>query len=330
MVRARRARRGRRALEAAVVREVAEETGLDVVVDEFLGWVERFDDDAHYVILDFRVTVLDPDTHCAAGDDAAEAAWVPITDLGDYTIVDGLSTSCGTTRCSTEPRRGRHVGSPRPAGMTGRRRSGRRRAGDAGSDPGRLDDIEEHVVQMSKFGAQILYAPMGRAGHRPTDPGHVPDEGVQLARAGKRRDAIVKSRELTGADPNDAAAVVDGLSVPRDRGDRGVEAPEWPRAPDGWSSVGDEQAGAHIAAHERDRVGDRWDRHPGAGVVGFVAPLAGPHADGGEAGRAGAGDVLGGPVADVHGVGWVDAEVAQRDAGRGAGPVCGARGRARR
>ena len=74
----------------------------------------------------------------------------------------------------------------------------------------RLDYIEEHIVQMSKFGAQILYAPMGRAGYRPTDPGHVPDEVVQLARARKRRDAIIKYRELTGADPKDAASIVDG------------------------------------------------------------------------------------------------------------------------
>ena len=75
----------------------------------------------------------------------------------------------------------------------------------------RLDYIEDHIVEMSKFGAQILYAPMGRADHRPTDPGHVPDEVVQLARAGKQRDAIVKYRELTGADPKYAASIVDGL-----------------------------------------------------------------------------------------------------------------------
>jgi len=75
----------------------------------------------------------------------------------------------------------------------------------------RLDYIEEHIVQMSKFGAQVLYAPMGRADHRPTDPGHVPDEVIQLAHAGKRRDAIVKYRELTGADPQAAATVVDVL-----------------------------------------------------------------------------------------------------------------------
>jgi 8-oxo-dGTP diphosphatase len=77
-------------VEAAVVREVAEETGLDVVVDELLGWVERFDEGQHFVILDFRVTVLDPDAAVHPGDDAAEAAWVPIPNLGDYHLVDGL------------------------------------------------------------------------------------------------------------------------------------------------------------------------------------------------------------------------------------------------
>ena len=77
-------------VEAAVVREVAEETGLDVVVDELLGWVERFDEGQHFVILDFRVTVLDPDAAVRPGDDAAEAAWVPIPDLGDYRLVTGL------------------------------------------------------------------------------------------------------------------------------------------------------------------------------------------------------------------------------------------------
>jgi 8-oxo-dGTP diphosphatase len=75
---------------AAVVREVAEETGLEVVVDELLGWVERFDDDEHFVILDFRVTVLDPEQPLHAGDDAADAAWVRASNLGDYRVVEGL------------------------------------------------------------------------------------------------------------------------------------------------------------------------------------------------------------------------------------------------
>jgi 8-oxo-dGTP diphosphatase len=75
----------------AVVREVAEETGLEAVVGELLGWVERFDDGHHFVILDFAVTVLDADAPLRAGDDAAEAAWVPLGELGDYRLVSGLS-----------------------------------------------------------------------------------------------------------------------------------------------------------------------------------------------------------------------------------------------
>jgi mutator protein MutT len=75
----------------AVVREVAEETGLAVVVERFLGWVERIDDAGpHFVILDFAVTLLEPDAMPAAGDDAAEAAWVPLGDLADLRLVPGL------------------------------------------------------------------------------------------------------------------------------------------------------------------------------------------------------------------------------------------------
>ena len=76
---------------AAVIREVGEETGLDVVVDDLLGWAERFDEGHHFVILDFAVTVLDTDITPRPGDDAAEAAWVPLADLGDYQLVDGLT-----------------------------------------------------------------------------------------------------------------------------------------------------------------------------------------------------------------------------------------------
>jgi len=74
----------------AVVRELWEETGLEGVCDRFVGWVERIDDENHVVILDFAVTVLDPAAVPVAGDDAAEAAWVPLTELGDYRVVDGL------------------------------------------------------------------------------------------------------------------------------------------------------------------------------------------------------------------------------------------------
>jgi ADP-ribose pyrophosphatase YjhB (NUDIX family) len=76
-------------LHAAVVREVLEETGLEVVVDRFLGWVERITESHHFVILDFAATPLD-DAAPVAGDDAAEVAWVPLADLSDLRLVVGL------------------------------------------------------------------------------------------------------------------------------------------------------------------------------------------------------------------------------------------------
>jgi 8-oxo-dGTP diphosphatase len=83
-------------LHEAVVREVAEETGIHVVVERFLGWAERIDLDAgnptahHYVLLDFAVTPLDVGEHPSAGDDAAEAAWIPLDELDDYRLAPGL------------------------------------------------------------------------------------------------------------------------------------------------------------------------------------------------------------------------------------------------
>jgi 8-oxo-dGTP diphosphatase len=83
-------------LHEAGVREVFEETGLEVVVDRFLGWVERMGDDGddaegyHFVILDFAVTVLDPAQTPVAGDDAAEVAWVPTGDVSDLRLVQGV------------------------------------------------------------------------------------------------------------------------------------------------------------------------------------------------------------------------------------------------
>jgi mutator protein MutT len=77
-------------LHEAVVRETLEETGLEVVVDRYLGWVERIQDPYHYVIMDFAVTMLDPATKPVAGDDAAEVAWVPFADVSDLHLVGGL------------------------------------------------------------------------------------------------------------------------------------------------------------------------------------------------------------------------------------------------
>jgi len=77
-------------LAEAVVREVLEETGLEGVCDRLVGWVERIGDDYHYVILDFFVEVLEG-AEPVAGDDAAEARWVPLGEVAELALVDGLA-----------------------------------------------------------------------------------------------------------------------------------------------------------------------------------------------------------------------------------------------
>ena len=77
-------------LAEAVVRELAEETGVEAVCDRFVGWVERIAEDTHFVILDFAVTVLDPEG-AKAGSDAAEVDWVALEDVPHRRLVDGLA-----------------------------------------------------------------------------------------------------------------------------------------------------------------------------------------------------------------------------------------------
>ena len=77
-------------LAEAVVRELAEETGLQGMCDELIGWVEHIGDDFHFVIFDFRVTVVD-DRPPTGGDDAAEAAWVALAEVVDLHLADGLA-----------------------------------------------------------------------------------------------------------------------------------------------------------------------------------------------------------------------------------------------
>ena len=76
---------------AAVVRELREETGLEVVCGPLRGWVERADLEYHFVILDFDVTVLE-ERDPTPGSDASEADWVLFSEVKKRDLVEGLET----------------------------------------------------------------------------------------------------------------------------------------------------------------------------------------------------------------------------------------------
>ncbi|GAA1021928.1 NUDIX hydrolase [Acrocarpospora pleiomorpha] len=68
----------------AVVREIREETGLEVVPGELAGTVWR----PPYEIHDYYATVVGG--LLQAGDDAADVRWVPQAQLGLLPLTDGL------------------------------------------------------------------------------------------------------------------------------------------------------------------------------------------------------------------------------------------------
>lgn len=77
-------------LEAAAVREAREETGLDTAIERFVTTVDRIHRDAsgtvqyHFVLADYRCRVVGGSLQ--AGDDADDAVWVEVGDLGRYDV----------------------------------------------------------------------------------------------------------------------------------------------------------------------------------------------------------------------------------------------------
>lgn len=69
---------------AAVVREIREETGLDVAPGRLIGRVVR----GRYGIADYACTVVGGALR--AGDDALDARWCSAADLAGLPLVDGL------------------------------------------------------------------------------------------------------------------------------------------------------------------------------------------------------------------------------------------------
>lgn len=79
------------ALAEAVTRELREETGLEGMCGRLLGWTERIEGGDHWVILDFEVTVTEPDQPLVAGDDAAEAEWVDLDEVAERNLAEGMA-----------------------------------------------------------------------------------------------------------------------------------------------------------------------------------------------------------------------------------------------
>jgi 8-oxo-dGTP diphosphatase len=80
---------GELVIEAAV-RELREETGLEGAAGSLVGFTEQFSDDVHFVVLGIEVTVLERKEPVAA-DDATAARWVPLHEVAELPLVDGLA-----------------------------------------------------------------------------------------------------------------------------------------------------------------------------------------------------------------------------------------------
>lgn len=81
----------------AIVREVAEECGLQITIAGLAGIVDRVvRDDAgrvryHYVLVDYLAYPVDPGAGTpAAGSDAADVAWVEVDTVERLDITEGL------------------------------------------------------------------------------------------------------------------------------------------------------------------------------------------------------------------------------------------------
>lgn len=77
-------------LHEALLREVHEETGLTVELVGLIDTVDLITEDGsgnvtrHYVLIDFAVRAIGGDLR--AGSDAAEARWVPFSQIDDYPL----------------------------------------------------------------------------------------------------------------------------------------------------------------------------------------------------------------------------------------------------
>jgi 8-oxo-dGTP diphosphatase len=79
-------------LSEALRREVHEETGIEVEAGELIGVAERRGAGYHFVILDYYAWPRGDDPMpVVAGSDAKRVSWVPLSELEELPLVDGLA-----------------------------------------------------------------------------------------------------------------------------------------------------------------------------------------------------------------------------------------------
>ena len=81
-------------LRGAAIREVREETGLDVEIGDVIWVGEVMDDERHMVLIDFEGSVLGG--RLAASDDADDAQWVDFDEIDSYPLTPTMYDLIGT------------------------------------------------------------------------------------------------------------------------------------------------------------------------------------------------------------------------------------------
>lgn len=97
-------------VEQALLREVQEETGLQVAVERYLGYIDAIERDEagrvryHYVVHYF--TARPQGGTLAAADDAADARWVGLAELVGLNVTDAVQLCLDWDRQEESPRAG--------------------------------------------------------------------------------------------------------------------------------------------------------------------------------------------------------------------------------
>jgi len=98
-------------LQAALAREVREETGLDIEVGPVVEVLDsiRLDADGrpeyHYIIVDYRCRVSERGaTTATCGSDAADVCWVPVAGLARYRVTDTAAAVIRKALASSDSR----------------------------------------------------------------------------------------------------------------------------------------------------------------------------------------------------------------------------------